>query len=513
MRRFLALVAVLMIACQTLTAPLLGDPQLTREALRTSTAPAALNTPTEAQAESPTVVGTLPPTDATLATATPEAPAGAFEVRFHPDGGLYAGDLVSLEVIAPPGMELEEGAEVVVSLGDEEIGTAGFDPYGIAGRIQATLRWVWDTDDLPAGEYALDFRVPVEEIAWTQTVTLAEPPPPGASAEWESDESECCVIHYITGTAGARDLPVLLAQAEQQAAEARAQLGDGFDEPLVVVLLPRVLGHGGFASESIYISYLDRNYAGNNFDQVLHHEMVHVLDRRLGGDLRPSLFVEGLAVYLSGGHYKPEPLMARAAALVDLGRYIPLEQLANDFYTSQHEIGYLEGGALVQFMVTKWGWEAFDSFYRDISEADSTAQAIDMALREHLGVTFEQLEDQFLTRLYRQHVIPDVYEDVRLTISLYDAVRRYQQALDPSAYFLTAWLVPGEEMRERGIVADFLRHPTAPLNIALETLLVQADAALHSGEYAEADRLISTVNRALQAYEEGEPVPSDLAPN
>ncbi len=440
---------------------------------------------------------------------------GAFEVRFHPDGGLYAGDLVSMEVIAPPGLELDEKAKVVVSLGDQEIGSAGFGPYGIAGRIQATLRWVWDTSDLPGGAYELAFHVrssglDSSMLDWTQTVTLAEPPAPGASAEWETAESECCVIHYITGTAGARDLPVLLAQADEQAAAARAQLNVGFEEPIVVVLLPRVLGHGGFAGDEIYISYLDRNYAGNNFAQVLHHEMIHILDRRLGGENRPPMFVEGLAVYLSGGHYKPEPLMARAAALIAQGRYIPLEALAKDFYNSQHEIGYLEAGALIEFMVKQWGWDAFNDFYRNVPEAESTAQAIDASLQEHLGITFSQLEDQFLANLYRRHVIPDVYDDVRLTINLYDDVRRYQQLLDPSAYFLTAWLPSGEEMRQRGIVADFLRHPTAPVNVALETLLVQADAELQSGDYALVERTLSTIDRALDAYEKGKLDPSDF---
>ena len=49
---------------------------------------------------------------------------------------------------------------------------------------------------------------------------------------------------------------------------------------------------------------------------IFHHELVHYLDVRSGGDLKPSMLVEGLAVYLSGGHYKPEPLMPRLAALL-----------------------------------------------------------------------------------------------------------------------------------------------------------------------------------------------------
>ena len=96
-------------------------------------------------------------------------------------------------------------------------------------------------------------------------------------------------------------------------------IGGDFSEPLVVTLMPRVLGQGGFASSEMYISFLDRNYAGNMLEMVLHHEMVHILDNRLGGEMRPTILIEGLAVYLSGGHYKLEDLIPRAAALLRYG--------------------------------------------------------------------------------------------------------------------------------------------------------------------------------------------------
>ena len=88
------------------------------------------------------------------------------------------------------------------------------------------------------------------------------------------------------------------------------------NERAPVVLIPRLLGHGGFTGREIVLSYLDRNYVGGNLAVIFHHELVHYLDVRSGGDLKPSMLVEGLAVYLSGGHYKPEPLMPRLAALL-----------------------------------------------------------------------------------------------------------------------------------------------------------------------------------------------------
>ncbi len=80
---------------------------------------------------------------------------------------------------------------------------------------------------------------------------------------------------------------------------------------------------------------------------------------------------EGLAVYLTGGHFKPEPLGPRAAALLDLGWYISLSNVANDFYNQQHDIAYLEAGSLVKYLVETYGWSAFNQFYRTIPEPNN----------------------------------------------------------------------------------------------------------------------------------------------
>jgi hypothetical protein len=414
------------------------------------------------------------------------------------------GDQVSIEVIAPPGMDLEEKqVRIQVEEGTTtELGTAGFGPFGIGGRYQATLSWGWDTRDLEPGDYLLTYSILPGGEAWSETVRLnpaEQVPPPEPQAHWETAENECCIVHYITGTDAARDLPLLLEIADEQGQRAIRRMGIEFSDPIPVTLLPRVLGHGGFAANEISISYLDRNYAGNDFDMVLHHEMVHILDGRLGGELRPSLLVEGLAVYLTGGHFKAEPLLPRAAALLQLGYYLPLAPLADDFYKSQHEVGYLEGGALIQFLDNRYGWEAYSEFYRDIHPHPSgkQSQAIDAALQAHYGLTLAELEVQFTSFLYRLHVNPDLYQDVRLTVLFYDTVRRYQQLLDPSAYFLTAWLPSGEDMRSRGIVADYLRRPSQPENVTLEWMLVEADQELRAGNYEEAERLLVAVEARL----------------
>jgi hypothetical protein len=54
-------------------------------------------------------------------------------------------------------------------------------------------------------------------------------------------------------------------------------------------------------------------------------------------------------------------------------------------------------------------------------------------------------------------------------------------------------------MRERNIVADYLRHPDAPENKAIETLLVAVDESLKAGDYARAGQTLDVVDAALQA--------------
>jgi len=518
MRKWLFLLITLTLACRLFQPGLLGD-------LATPT-PIA---PTEGQVfpSATPLAATASPTvpEVTPTLVLPEVRSQArnldtgFTVRTHPDGALFVGDLVSFEVIALDDVDLSDH-QVSVKLDasrEDELVQTGFGKFGIGNRSQATFFWAWDTGGLDPGDYNLTFTILPEGTTWTETVVLepaTEIPFPEPGAQWASAETDCCVVRYITGTAVERDLEDLLELADQQAAAVSRQLGAEFEEPIQIVLIPRLMGHGGFAGGEIDISYLDRNYAGSAPAQVLKHEMIHILDGRLGGDLRPNMLTEGIAVYQSEGHFKQEPLIPRAAALLELGWYLPFETLTQDFYLLQHEASYLEAAALVAFMADTWGWEAFDDFYRDIHphSSDLQAPAIDTALESHFGISLTDLESEFMEVLRDQPPNPEYTEDVRLTVEFYDTVRRYQQELDPSAYFLTAWLPDGNAMRERGIVADFLRHPAEPENIALETLLVEADAELRAGSYGQVSTYLKAVNAVLDEYASGSPQPFYVHP-
>jgi hypothetical protein len=425
---------------------------------------------------------------------------------------LYVGDQVSLEVISPPGLVLKDAnLQVQVDPPDGPyLGPVNFAPWGIQGRDEATLLWAWDTHDQDPGAHNLTFSVQPQGYAWTERVSLlpsSDMPPDQADAIWASTQTQCCTVFYITNTASERDLSTLTTLIDEQAQLSIDEMGATFSQTIPITILPRLLGHGGFTSNDISVSYLDRNYAANLLTMVVQHEMIHAIDGRLGGDFRPTIFVEGLAVYMAGGHYKPEPLMPRAAALLEdyLNWYIPLETLTNNFYDSQHEIGYLEGGSLIEYMVNTYGWEAFSAFYRDIhkNQDESQSDAIDAALKVHFSTSFTQLEQDYQSALNQELNTSAWVDDVRLTISYYDTMRRYQQLLDPSAYFRTAWLLDNKTMRERGIVADYLRHPHTPQNLALESLLITASHQMSAHQFSHASQTLEVINSVLEAIEHG----------
>jgi hypothetical protein len=174
--------------------------------------------------------------------------------------------------------------------------------------------------------------------------------------------------------------------------------------------------------------------------------------------------------------------------------------VANDFYNQQHDISYLEAATLVKYMLDTYGWEAFNQFYRDIPAPDkgqSDSVLIDSALREHFSLSFADLQTAYLAFLRNQPFTDSQRTDLRLTVEFFDTVRRYQAALDPSAYFLTAWLPDGSVMRQRNIVADFLRRPDGWENRLIESLLKRAHAEWFSGDYFGAERTLQWTNWIL----------------
>jgi hypothetical protein len=416
----------------------------------------------------------------------------------HPDGPLYAGDQVSFEILLPAATS-DKTDSVVVTFNGQELGRTGLGSYGIGGRRQATLWWVWDTHNLKPGSYTLIFTRLPENITWHENFILHpadQVPASEPDAHWASNTSTCCNLYYITGTAAERDITTLSQEADEQSASVSTQMGSSLSERVDIILMSRVVGQGGFTWSGIYISYLDDNYLGSNLPILFHHEFVHYYDGALGGTYLPSMLQEGLAVYLTGGHFKRESLGLRAAALLDLGWYIPLSTIADDFYNQQHDISYLEAGALVQYLVETYGWGAFNEFYRTIPapENQTNSAVMDNALQDHFGVSFAGLETAYIAYLKSQPISQTERIDLQTTVNFFDTVRRYQEAYDPSAYFQTAWLPDGSVMRQRGIVVDFLRHPEGWDNQLFESLLIRSNRKLFSGNYNSARSTLKWTN-------------------
>lgn len=457
------------------------------------------------------------PTTSFAVTVTPPAQP-SFEVRYHPDDRLYVGDQISMEVIAPASVDIKQES-LTVRLADTDtlLGQATFQPYGFDGRLQATLYWVWNTSGLPPGSHRLQFAIPARGWTWEEQLELLpadQLPQNERNARWVTTESQCCNLYYISGSAAERDLNFLEQRVDEQYNAVQTILPAELNNPLGIVFIPRVLGQGGFAAGEVSISYLDRNYTAGDPATILRHEMVHALDAQREGGFRPSLFVEGLAVYLSGGHYRPEPLLPRAAALIPLRRYILLEDLADNFYHEQHELSYLEAGALVEYMVQRWGWEAFEDFYRHISRENNEkpSQSIDRALQQHFQLSFSRLEQDFVSALGEQTLSPNAEQDIHSLMTYYDVIRRYQQELDPSAYFKSGWMLNAADLRERGIVADYWRHPASPINLTLEILLNQAGRARQSGDFAQCEEVTQAVSLVLDHWEANDPQPYRIHP-
>lgn len=476
----------------------------------------------------PTTPPTLPPTSIPSTPTIPPSPTPTVtptpsdlyltrdDVFLYPGPELYTGDVVTFDV-TPHNLEGIDLQALKVRIyhqtpdGAKVIAEGGVDYPSFDGVPRARFVWAWNTAGLEGVQHLTvrldpDDRIQEgDENPANNSVTLivrllpaADRPPPEAGAAWATTTTECCILHYLTGTAAERDLDEIAATVQRAVDFAQERVGARLSAPLEVYLVGRVIAHGGYAQKALTVSYLDRHYAGSDLESVVRHEATHILDSEALAEWAPALVREGLAVWATGGHFKPEPIAHRAAALLELGWYIPLGKLANDFYRQQHEIGYLEGAAFVTYLIETYGWEGFRRFYTSFDAASETpAEALNRALAKSLRVGLSQAEGGFLEWLEDYPPSPQDVRDLELTVRLFNTVRRYQERYDPWAYFLTGWLPDPTVAEPMGIVADFLRHPREPENIALETMLIGAQEALRTGDFGQAEALLDGVDRVL----------------
>ena len=339
-------------------------------------------------------------------------------------------------------------------------------------------------------------------VTFSTTVARAgERPLEERDISWYTEEIDCCIVKVPNRSAAFRDLPDLTARLDAAVSEVSARLDEFPERKFDVYFIERTIGQGGYAGTDMVVVYNDRLYIGGALDELLKHEAVHILDRQFAPQ-RIKLLAEGVAVWAAGGHYEPQDLQRRMAALIRLNEYIPLAELTADFYPTQHEIGYLEAGAFVDYLVGQYGWLKVREFYEDTAAGIGTTEveALDENLRRHFGLSLAEVEVNWLEKLQSLTPTEEDVADLSTTIRYFEIARHYQLDHDPAAYFRTAWLPDPAEVITQGNPADFMRYPRSELNITMEVMLRAAYEAIRERDYRRANVLLDSIERFLDQH-------------
>ena len=204
-------------------------------------------------------------------------------------------------------------------------------------------------------------------------------------------------------------------------------------------------------------------------------------------------------MWAAGGHYQQQDLGQWMAALIELGQYIPISEVINNFFATQHEISYLEGASLIDYLVNAYGWQTVRRFSGEATADDGAtlADAVDLNMRAFFGRTLEQVEADWMAYLRQLPRDRLARENLRTTVRYYDVMRRYQIVYDPTAYYLYAWLPAPELAEQMQATADFTRHPESDVNIALEAMLQAANQSLLQGNFDQSNALLDSVDRVI----------------
>jgi hypothetical protein len=486
----------------------------------------ALETPPQVTAvptitTEPTIVAVPSVTDTPTAIPVPTNTPAAVPVDLSltlggvvllPVPKIYEGDFVTFKIapILPDGVGSND-VRVQILVDNEQILKEILNWRSLGGETYGLYEWAWNTTG-QTGQHTItvivdpDDRIQIgdENPNNNQVIINVTINPRSdlsaidANAAWVTASNNCCTLHVVTGTAAYRDLSQLLTTVDAAFLEASNRLTEPFNQKYDVYFIDRVLGQGGYASGAMVISYLDRNYTGGGVYEVLVHEAVHLIDHTFAPN-RITFLAEGVAVWVTGGHYHREDLGRRVAALIELDAYVPLAELIDNFYPAQHEISYLEAGGLITYLVEIYGWDQVRDFYSDTTVYDGTSlsSSVDINFQLYFGKTLAEIEAEWISYVQGLPRDPQETADLQTTIRYYDVMRQYQEKFDTTAYYLSAWLPSPAEVERLGITADLTRHPETATNIALESLLLSAHAALDARDYDRANGLLDSVIRVL----------------
>ena len=415
-------------------------------------------------------------------------------VRVYPGPEHYAGDVLSFAI--KPSSNFDESIEVSMALDDQE-------PRVIPGAFfwfnEVILPSALDTTGL-SGHHTVRFITANgnrHETYSFEVLPADRRPANEIRAVWQTKETDCCNFHYLSETAAARDIDFISEHFQRGAHKLESMLKAEIDAKMDIYLLDRMLMNGGFGGNGkLVICYTDRYYGptvgGAGLETLARHEFSHAADIGLAnaGD-GVDFNYEGLAVYLAGGHYKPEPLTQRGAALFDLGRAAPVHE-----FIPQHELSYLHAALILTFIVDTYGEEKLWEFFRaDTNTPDGQLLPMADAIPLTFEVALQEFENGFQAWLERNEP-GEQLDDLRLTVELQDARREYQDLYSPGPMFLLAEMDISAVTRPE-YLSVVMREARAPTNIAVELLIANAQKAIVAGAYEEAEELIQSIKEVV----------------
>lgn len=450
------------------------------------------------------------PTPQSLASQPPAAPhlentsqlTPVGNVRAYPGPAHYAGDILTLEIITDG--NFDETINVTLQLDDNE-------PFVITGNWNFfnafLLPSALDTTGL-TGQHTLTLKTSDGELNETyqfEVLLAEERPAQEVDASWQVKETGCCFLNYVANTAAARDIEYIAENFQQAAVEFAEITGEQIDPKLNVYIMDRMWGNGGFGGNGeLVISYTDRYYGPTVGEEGLQtlarHEFTHAagVGPEVGG-YGVEFNSEGLAVYIAGGHYKPEPLGQRGAALYDLGHYAPVGQ-----FFQQHELDYLYPAAMLTYIVETYGIDTLWKFLGpEVEVAEDEFIPLETAIESAMGISLRKFDEDFRAWLEAQDP-GEQLDDLRLTIRLQDLRRQYQDAYAPPPFFFLDSAADAVARPEYLLVV--IREARASENIAIELLIANGQKAIVEGDYAKAEFLIAALENVLSTENFGDPL-------
>lgn len=462
-------------------------------------------TPVAPPTETPdaTATATATATAVPSATPTPDLPApGSIltleevdrDLRAYPGPVHYQGDLLTFEINL--GEFVEPGDSPVI------FQVEGQEPVQVPGEWKgSSLLAQFDTTGL-TGDHRLSIKgehegVKVDTTYQLELLAASRRPEQERDPAWVTREIPCCTLHYITGTAAARDID-WIARTAQQAAEDFDEFPTvDVTEKIDIYFSDRMWFNGAFGgSGELFIVYTDRHYGPTRGEEGLEILVRH----ELGHAVFPIFsYGEGLSVYLAGGHYKPEPIPRRGAALLETEYYIP-----GQGPVSQHEIIYLHQAAMINYIIDAYGWQVlWDYVEADSKVGNPEPGERDEILQEALGVSRETFREDFLEWLGKYDPGQQL-QDLKLTVQLQEIRRDYQERYAPRPQFL---LGTAEETFARPeYLRVNIREPRTPAHMAVELLIANAQQALNDGQYHRVRGLIPIIEDVVTTGRLEEPL-------